>query len=100
MLLERTIFQLDTGSVTPDQALKMGHLGYMQWLGGLPGRANYRREALRAYDRARPFAEASPAVAVFCDLVLASIDAPLRPLDLHLPARKRRGGSQARRLSI
>ncbi|NRB35080.1 MAG: hypothetical protein HRU31_10090 [Rhodobacteraceae bacterium] len=97
MLLERTIAQLDVGQVSPSQAEKMGHLGYLQWLGALPGEAGYLQEAMRAYDMAQPFIRTSPAVAVFCQLLMASTAMPLVPLELKLPARTRRGGAKARR---
>ncbi len=97
MLLERTILQLDIGHVPPDQAETMGHLGYMQWLGALRGDADYRREAMRAYERARPFIRTSPAIAVFCQLLVASCTTLPSVLDLRLPARTRRGGARARR---
>ncbi len=97
MLLERTISQLDIGRLPPDAAMELGHLGYMQWLAGLPGGANYRSAAMEAWATAQPFARASPAVAVFCDLLVASTRAPLEPLTLCLPTRQRRGGARARR---
>ena len=100
MLLEQTISQLDIGRIPPERARELGHLGYMQWLGGLPPMAEYRREAMRAYEMALPFARTSPAIAVFCDLLVASTTAPLAPLDLCLPDRHRRGGAQARRAAF
>jgi hypothetical protein len=100
MLLERTIFQLDIGLVSPQKAEEMGQLGYMQWLGALPGQADYHRAARHALARACPFAETSPAVAVFCRLLSASTVMPPVPLALSLPRRSRRGGAQARRLSL
>jgi len=100
MMLERTLSQLDVGYVPDHKAQQMGHLGYAQWLGALPGDAGYGREALRAYQLARPFAKTSPAVAVFCQLLLASMAAPLTPLDLRFPAPARRGGAKARRDAI
>lgn len=99
MLLERTISQLDLGPMPPGRAAELGQLGYLQWLGALPGRADYRQAALHAHAKALPFAAASPAVAAFCDLLLASVALPPRPLPLALPARQRRGGAQARRLN-
>lgn len=98
MLLERTLQQLDIGSVPPEQAAELGSLGYLQWLAGLPGDAPYRREAMRAYALAQPFIDASPAVAVFCDLLIASMRAPLRPTPVAMPGPRRRGGAPARRL--
>ena len=97
MLLEKTISQLDIGYMTTERAKELGQLGYIQWLGWLPPEAAYRREAKRAYGAAVPFAQASPAVAVFCDLLKASIEAPWRPLSLTLPKPARRGGARARR---
>lgn len=97
MLLERTILQLDMGPVPPEKAEEFGQLGYMQWLAGLPGDADYRREAMRAYGMALPFIRTSPSVAVFCDLLVASTRMPPRPLHLSAPARERRGGAKARR---
>ena len=96
MLLELTITQLDIGWVPADRALELGRLGHLQWLGALPGDANYRDEAMRAYTLAIPFARSSPAVAVFCELLLESTRMPPRPLALHSP-RRRRGGARARR---
>ncbi len=97
MLLERTIAQLDIGDVPPDVAEEMGHLGYMQWLGALKGDAGYVQEAMRAYELARPFMRTSPAVDVFCRLLVESSATPLTPLDLKLPTPTRRGGARARR---
>lgn len=97
MLLAHTINQLAIGHVPDQRALEMGHLGYLQWLGALRDNANYVREAQRAYDAARPFVPTSPAVAVFCSILLASIAKPVSPLGLRFPARTRRGGARARR---
>ncbi len=97
MLLEQTILQLDIGPVPQTRAVELGHMGYMQWLGGLPGQANYRLAALHALTMAAPFMDNSPAVAVFCDLVIASTRSPLEALNLRLPAHHRRGGARARR---
>ncbi|MEM9754346.1 MAG: hypothetical protein AAF914_00050 [Pseudomonadota bacterium] len=97
MLLERTISQLDIGPVPPDRARELGHLGFMQWLGWLPAGVNYPHAALHALTVAAPFASTSPAVAVFCDLLIASTAVPPQPLDLELPPHHRRGGRAARR---
>lgn len=97
MLLERTISQLDIGYVPDHVAVEMGHLGYAQWLGALDGSAGYLGEAMRAYDLAQPFIRTSPAIAVFCHLLLESTASPLIPLELRLPAPARRGGAKARR---
>lgn len=100
MLLEQTIAQLDIAETTPARAHELGQLGYMQWLGALPARSLYRDEANRALALALPFAERSTAIAVFCDLLIASEQCPLEPLPLKLPDRHRRGGSQARRRAV
>ena len=97
MLLERTLSQLDVGYVPDHIAQEMGHLGYAQWLGALKGDAGYFNEAMRAYELARPFIRTSPAVAVFCQLLVDSVASPLKPLDLKLQLRTRRGGAKARR---
>ena len=97
MLLERTIIQLDTGPIPHDVARQMGQLGYMQWIAWLPAGANYLKEAHHAHKTAEPFKTHSPAVAEFCDLLTASLEAPLTPLDLAMPPRRRRGGAHARR---
>lgn len=98
MFLERTISQLDIGQVSPDQAMELGRLGYLQWLAGLPGDEDYRRAAMRAYEKAAPSLRTSPAISVFCDLLVASTTLPPRPLPLAMPLRHRRGGAVARRL--
>ena len=99
MILERTIIQLDTGPMLPEIANQMGKLGYMQWIASLRGGANYCAEARHALDKAEPFSDRSPAVAVFCRLLQASIEAPLTPLPLEMPPKQRRGGAHARRAS-
>ena len=97
MFLERTISQLDIGPVPPERANEMARLGFLQWLAGFPGHADYRQEAMHAYTMAKPFARTSPAIAVFCELLTASIRNPREPLPLALPPRRRRGGAHARR---
>ncbi|MCB1340213.1 MAG: hypothetical protein KDK24_03930, partial [Pseudooceanicola sp.] len=75
----------------PDRAHVRGQLGFLQWLGALPGRAGYAAEARRALAMAEPFRPNSPAIAVFCDLLTASLQMPPRPLQLSLPPPRRRG---------
>lgn len=98
MLLARTILQLDVGCVPPAEAVEMGQLGYLQWLAGGAGQESYVRAAKHAHETAAPFRANSPAIAVFCDLLIASIERPLQPLALTMPERRRRGGARARRL--
>ena len=100
MLTELTLTQLQVNAPSPERAKEIGQLGYMQWLGGLPGAACYQTEAARAYLRAQPFRETAPAVDVFCQLLNESLQSPLRPLDLALPKPRRRGGAKERRLSF
>ena len=97
MLLERTLSQLDVGYVPDHIAEEMGHLGYAQWLGSLKGEAGYFNEAMRAYELTQPFIRPSPAVAVFCHLLVESTASPLKALELKLPGPARRGGAKARR---
>lgn len=100
MLLQFTISQLDIGPVPPARAAEMGQLGYMQWLGALPAGTDYRHEALRAHSAAAPAEARSPAIAVFCELLLRSLREPLVPLPLAMPPRRRRGGALARRRTV
>jgi len=99
MLLERTLTQLDIGQVSPGRAIQMGRMGYIQWLGALRGDASYTGEVERALRAALPRC-GSPAVAAFCELLLESLTGPAHALPLELPLPERRGGSQARRLSL
>lgn len=100
MLIARTLTQLQVNPGSPERAREIGHMGYMQWLGGLPAHACYTTEAARAYMAALPFKETDPAVAVFCDLLQTSLENPLKPLDLALPKPRRRGGAKERRLLL
>ncbi|MCQ0092330.1 hypothetical protein [Roseovarius sp. M141] len=97
MQIERTLTQLQVKPSSPQRARELGQLGYMQWLGGLPGHADYNAEAARAYLMAVDFIETDPTIAVFCELLCASMRQPLQPLDLALPKPARRGGARARR---
>ena len=100
MLIERTIVQLQVRVDTPERAGELGRMGYIQWLGGLPGQASYEREAIRAYLYAQPFIATDPAIAAFCALLQQSLQKPLQPLDLALPKPRRRGGAHERRMSL
>lgn len=97
MQIERTLTQLQVKLSSPQRARELGQMGYMQWLGGLPGHADYNAEAAKAWMIASDFRETDAAVAVFCDLLIASVEHPLQPLDLALPKPARRGGARARR---
>ncbi|WP_421906806.1 hypothetical protein [Mameliella sp.] len=100
MTIERVLTLLQTRAETPERARELASMGYMQWLGSLPGCASYKEEALHAWTCAQPFAGTDPAVAVLCDLLHHSIRCPAVPLDLPLPQPQRRGGARKRRLSI
>lgn len=100
MSIERTLTQLQVNPRTAERAREIGQMGYMQWLGGLPAKACYLTEATCAYIAATPFRDTDPAVAEFCKLLKASLNAPLTPLDLALPKPRRRGGAKERRLSL
>ncbi|MEM1314491.1 MAG: hypothetical protein AAGI51_08060 [Pseudomonadota bacterium] len=100
MILERTIRQLDLGPMPSQQARERGELGYLQWLGDLPAASDYRREAMRAYEAAAPFVARSPAVRVFCDLLVATTGSPPAPAALSSRPPQRRGGARMRRTTL
>jgi len=84
----------------PDRAREIGQMGYMQWLAGLPGGVRYEAEVRRALRVAADFIESDPAVAEFCRLLRVSLRGPLEPLELALPAPRRRGGARERRRAL
>lgn len=90
MLLDLTIAQLDRGPVLPERAQEMAELGYPQWPWALPAMSDYRREATRAHGAAAPVVRRSPAV--FCDLLVASAEAPTVPPSITAVVRRRRPG--------
>lgn len=100
MNIDLTLHQLQARTESPERAREYGQLGYMQWLAGLPADACYRTAAMRAYATARPIMRTDPAVAVFCRLLIESLENPLAPLDLALPKPRRRGGARERRMSL
>ena len=93
----RHLLKIAVNPQTEGRARELGQMAYMQWLGNLPGSADYAREAERALGSTDDLAETEPAVAAFRALLRASLDRPLAPLDLALPEPKRRGGSRGRR---
>lgn len=96
MLLERTLNQIR--GAAPSRADELGTMGYLRWLGALPGDADYQLEATGAYLGALPEARHDPAIAAFCALLRASLARPLAPLPFTLPERRgRRGGARGRR---
>ena len=100
MLIERTLTQLQVDPGSKERTEELGQLGYMQWLGGLPGHASYEAEAVKAYLMAMDFADTDPAVRVFCALIRESLQKPLVPLAIALPKPKRRGGARERRRGL
>ena len=97
MLLERTASQLDVGSVPPNQAEKLGQLGFLKWLCALHGDADYVAEVRCAFEATEPFRAQSPAVVAFCRLLLASSERPPRTLAFLPTPPSRQGGARARR---
>ncbi len=100
MSIDHILNKLQTRTSTPERAKELGQLGYMQWLAGLPVNADYVSSAIYAYDMSEPIMHTDPAVAAFCELLVASIENPLTPLDLSLPKPRRRGGAKERRMSL
>lgn len=96
----RHLFSIAAAPQTAERARELGQLAYMQWLGNLPGSANYPREAERALRSTDELTETEPAVEAFRTLLQASLNNPLAPLDLTLPKARRRGGSRARRARL
>ncbi|OOY21113.1 hypothetical protein BMI86_00580 [Thioclava sp. DLFJ5-1] len=99
MLLERTLslLQLDIGPISPLRARELGTLGYMEWLGTLPGDMPYAKAAIVAHMQAYPHSLISPAVEVFCELLLESLTPQPFALQIEMPPPVRRGGARARR---
>jgi hypothetical protein len=82
------------------RARQLAHMGYLEWLGALPGGANYAEAAVRALAAAAPLREDDPAVAEFCRLLENSLNRPLVPLTLIPPRPGRRGGARGRRAML
>ena len=97
MVLDRILDRLRLRSAEPRRPHELGQLGYIEWLASLPGDSDFNQQAMIAYERARPFRRSTPAIAVFCDLLVAATRMPIAPLDLSLPHACRRGGARARR---
>jgi hypothetical protein len=97
MLTDLTIRQLQRYAGPASGTEEIARLGYLQWLGGLDADQSYPAAAARACALARPFEGSAPAVAAFCALLRRSLAQPLVPLDLPMPAPRRRGGARHRR---
>ncbi|MDA7425326.1 hypothetical protein [Thalassococcus lentus] len=100
MMIERTLTGLRGQHIPPARAKELGQLGYMQWLGALPGHSSYEYEAVRAYLDVAMYIRTDPAVAEFCFLICESLRFPLQPLDLGMPKPRRRGGARERRQQV
>ncbi|HDR29852.1 hypothetical protein [Rhodovulum sp.] len=95
MMLDLVLLQMQARGHDPARADAIGQLGFMQWLGALPGGCDYVAAARAALERVG--APGSPVLASFRNLLAASLAMPPRPLDLGLPVPRRRGGARARR---
>ena len=98
MVLDHILHRLQLQHSEPCRASEFGQLGFMEWLGSLAADSDYNQQAMMAYEKALPFRRTAPAIAVFCDLLVASTRIPLQPLDISLPNPHRRGGGRARRM--
>ncbi|MEM1048684.1 MAG: hypothetical protein AAGL24_21200 [Pseudomonadota bacterium] len=96
MALDGVLITLQARDETHQRAREFGQLGLMQRLGSLPGNGDFRREAIRAYARARHLRETDPAASVLGDPLIEAMRDPLRPLDPVMPRPMRRG-ARARR---
>ncbi|TCM86571.1 hypothetical protein [Rhodovulum steppense] len=97
MMLELVLLQMQARGRDPARADEIGQLGFMQWLGGLPGGCDYAAAARAALLRLDAGVPDSPTLASFRGLLAASLAMPPRPLGLSLPVPRRRGGARARR---
>jgi hypothetical protein len=100
MNLHRTLHMLQTQTDCQARVAELGRMGFMQWLGGLQGRASFARQAEIALLAAYRFRSSDPAVEVFCSLIEEALVMPPKPLDLALPEKRRRGGARSRRQLI
>lgn len=97
MHIDLILDKLLTPDPTPEEAQRLADMAYMEWLGRLPGKANFHVEAMGAYASAVAISGMAPAAAVFCDrLIEVTTNGPVA-IDLVLPGKERRGGAQARR---
>lgn len=97
MILEDILNAMRSHGCSEARARQLAHMGYMEWLGALPGAANYPEAAVRALAAAAPVRDVDPAVAEFCRLLETSVNRPLAPLTLIPPRPGRRGGARGRR---
>lgn len=98
MVLDRILHRLQLQPTEHCRATDFGQLGFMEWLGSLAADSDYNHQAMTAYQKALPLRRTVPAIAVFCDLLIASTRMPLQPLDISLPNPHRRGGARGRRM--
>jgi hypothetical protein len=98
MVLDRILHRLQMQQTEHCRTTEFGQLGYMEWLGSLAADSDYNQQAMTAYHKALPFRRKAPAIAVFCELLIASTRIPLQPLEIGLPSPHRRGGARGRRM--
>ena len=100
MILNDILNAMRVPGSSDTRARQLAHMGYVEWLGALPGGANYPEVVLRALPAAAPLREKDPAVAEFCRLLETSVNRPLAPLTLIPPRPGRRGGARGRRAML
>ncbi len=100
MRLDETLTGLMVSPPTEERARELAQLGFIHWLGSLPGDAAYEACAVQAFLKAMDFRDTDPAVDAFCDLLRDSLKPGIRSLDLKVPEPKRRGGARTRRLTL
>ena len=90
MVLDRILHSLNTPSLSRRRAIEQGRLAFLEWLWSLPEGTNFATQALADYERADRSGLTSPAITVFCGLLVHAS----RPM----PMPVRRGGARARRM--
>jgi len=100
MTLNDILTAMSVPGCSDARARQLAHMGYVEWMGALPGAANYAEAAVRALAAAAPLREDDPAVAEFCRLLEDSLNRPLVPLTLIPPRPGRRGGARGRRAML
>ncbi|MCQ0971935.1 hypothetical protein MLD63_16045 [Paracoccus sp. TK19116] len=81
-LAEDVIARIGQGSMPPDRARELGEFAYLHWLARLPGDESYSAQAQQALRSAAPAVPASPALGIFCEMLMASLARPIQPLRL------------------
>jgi len=100
MILNDILNAMRVPGCSDARARQLAHMGYVEWLGALPGTANYPETVVRALGAAAPLRDDEPSVAEFCRLLENSLNRPLEPLTLIPPRPGRRGGTRGRRAML